>query len=317
MNKENPSYQTPVFEKLPSRLERLYSVIPEHEKILEAVKRGREEFENDVAKLGFENSHMSMVHSYEDVETQAFIIGIPADLNSDEIAIKAYHTYTSHFVDDFFDRPDLEPSAETLEKNCKNNIKDCLDAIGALGLLSHRMAGKAIHPEGVYKGLHRMIYGSLIQKTPIGEKQNQYLRDFKDLGLQSVDERVAKDIRMIDDVAYWETNKVVQEFMFSSDPDFDMTRAELWNLIYAPALYYHDIDQEEKKGEINFSKPPSVEDMMSMIEIARRHILDYPDPRLSQRLQQLQFLVSAFQKNLPSSIIDKYNELITYIKDRP
>lgn len=252
--KEQPEQfsKKPTFQDLPSKLEKLYSLIPEHEKILEAIRKGREEFEADVAKLGYKSFHMSKVHSYEDVEVQAFMVGIPADLNTDEIVIKVYHTYATHFIDDFLDRPDLEPSGETLERYCRNNIRDCLDAIGTLGLFANRMAEKALHPEGVYKGLHRMIYGSLVQKTPVGEKQNQYLREFKELGLQGVDKEVAQDIQTISDVTYWQTTKTLQEFMFSSDADFDMTQAELWNLIYSPALYYHDIDQEEAEGEINF-----------------------------------------------------------------
>jgi hypothetical protein len=311
----NQFHQSFTFEDLSSKLERLYSIIPEHEKILEAVRKGREEFEADVAKLGYKSPHISRVHSYEDVEVQAFIIGIPADLNPDEIIVKAYHTYGAHFVDDFLDRPDLEPSGETLERNCRNNIGDCLEAIGNIGLFSTHMAEKALHPEGVYKGLHRMIYGSLIQKTPIGEKQDQYLREFKELGLQDVDDEVVQDIQTISNITYWQTTKTLQEFMFSSDVDFNMTRAELWNLIYAPALYYHDIDQETVKGEINFSENPTIKDMLLMIDIAKKHLTNYPDPRFDQRLAQLQFLVSAFQKNLPAPILDKYKELIFYINN--
>ena len=311
-NQEEQFHRSLASEDLPPKLEKLYSIIPEHEKILTAVRKGREKFEADIAKFGFENPHMSKVHSYEDVEVQAFILGIPADLNLNEIAVKAYHTYGAHFVDDFFDRPNLGPSTETLERNCKD-IEDCLKAVGTLGLFANRMAEKALHPEGAYKGLHRMIYGSLIQKTPVGEKQNQHLREFKELGLQGVDEEVAQDIRTIPDITYWETTKTVQEFLFASDPDFNMTRTELWNLIYAPALYYHDIKEEEVQGEINFSEPPQIEDMLRMIDIGKKHLANYPDPRFSQRSQQLQFLVSVFQKNLPTPIIDKYKELISYI----
>jgi len=298
---------------LTSKLQRLYFTVPNHEIILSAVKVGRAMFERDIKHLGFGSPHMSKVHSYEDVEVQAFVLGIPADLNTEEIAIKSYLTYGLHFADDIFDAPDLEPSVDVLEKNCRN-IRTCLMSVGRIGKFAQGMIDKTIHKKGAYKGLHLMIYGSLVQKTQVGEKQNRLLKEFKEIGLKGVAIEVGKDIEKIRDIAYWTTTKTVLEILMASDPVFDMTRPQLWNIIYAPALYYHDIDEEKIQHEINFTEPPTIEEMINMINIAQKHIRNYPDTRLSQRVLQLRFLFTAFQNKLPQQISHKYEELIKYLE---
>lgn len=297
-----------------NKLERLYFNIPNYIIILEGVRRGREEFENDVKKLGFKSPRTSQTHSYRDVEVQAFALGIPADWSISEIAVKSYHTYGAHFVDDLIERPDIGLSEEFLEKNCMN-FDTCLNAVGRLGVLMNAMIKKAVHPDAARKGLHRMIYGSLIQKTPIGEKQIRHLREFKELGLFGVAPAVAKDIRKIKDIPYWMTTKTVLELDMSSDPHFDMTRTELWNLIYAPAIYYHDIAEEEIGKEINFAENPSINDMVQMINISTNHISNHIDERFNQRILQLKFVLAVFQKNLPQHLQKSYKNLITILEE--
>lgn len=313
MNKESlEKIQIASQEDMPSKLERLYSTVPNYEKIVIGVEHGRRDFEEDIKKFGLERPHISLVHSYEDVEAQAFILGIPADLNENEIAIKSYHTYMGHFVDDILDNPAMEPSVETMENECKD-IKSCLDAKGIPGDLIRKMAQKTTNPDAVYKGMHRVIYGALIQQTK-GEKQKQHLRELKKIGTLGVAHEVAQDIMSIRDVPYWTTVKTAQEIWFASDREFDMTRAELWNLVYAPALYYHDIAEEELHDEFNIPEKPSIEDMKQMIDIAKKHLLNYQDSRLSQRIKQLKFLITAFRKNLPQELVNKYEELVVFLE---
>lgn len=299
--------------QIPSALNQLYSTVPNHEEILAGVRVGRQRFEEDVKRLGFDNPHMSQVHSYEDVEAQAFTVAITGGLSPEEVAIKAYHVYGAHFFDDFSDRPDLNFPDEKINET-RMDIHASLKGLGRLGEFAEEMAQMAQHPEGVYKGLHRIMLGSLAQKATSEEQRAALLREFKIVGLQGINPALARDIEGLPDNVYWMTTKSDMELVNSSDPSFSMDIGEVWNLIYAPALYYHDINKELDAQESIGTAQPTIEEMTLMIDTAEKHIASFPDDRLPGRITQLRFLLSSSSRVLPERIIVRYQQLLEQLE---
>ena len=73
------------------------------------------------------------------------------------------------------------------------------------------------------------------------------------------------------------TNKTAQDFWFAVEPKYEPTLAELWGILYAPAIYFHDDKEERKKGELNLfeKQEPTIEEMVAMIKIAAQHVNYY------------------------------------------
>jgi len=299
--------------KLAPKLETLYDEVPNWENILHFVREGENNFISDLKmldlnKLGIETSD---VHVYSDIEVQAFIVGITSKDNPREIIVKSYLVYGAHWIDDFFDNPKIGVSFENIFKN-RNDINEALTGMGSIGQVGLLLAEKVPHPEGVLKGLQRMIYGGLVQRSSSREQRELLKKEYQDLGIQSVDSRVGKEIASIQAETYWMTNKTVLEMINASETNFNFTVAELWNLIYAPALYYHDITEEEQNKETSFERDekPRDEEMIKMIKIGAKYLAQFPDDKFDLRIHQLKFLLSVFKKNLPVAIISEYESII-------
>jgi len=300
-------------EEIQSKLIGLYSTVPNYVKILEGVERGETEYLKKLEEfdlLSRHSKHISKVHTYDDVRVQAFILSIPTDGDLDEMTVKSLLTFGTHFIDDFLDRPDLEPGLENLVKN-RHNIEKLLGSMGNVGRFSHFLARRARHPEGVYRGLQLMAYAALSHLAETKQEQELYLEENKQFGLQEIPESLKRHLNNMRPLLYWLTKKTAQEIWIACEPRYDSAIAELWNLIYSPALYFHDADEEKKKGELNFliNKHPTIEEMVSMINIATNQIRNFDDVRAQQRLQQLSFLRKAFQRILPTEISQAYDRL--------
>lgn len=300
-------------QEIAPKLEALYSQLPEWKNILAAVKDGENKFIANIQKMGLDKFgiNTSKVHNYSDIEPQAFIVGIPSKESPQEISTKSYFVYGAHWIDDFFDNPDFGAPFDQLLED-RHDIKKALINMGRVGQVGFLLAEKALHPEGAYNGLGRMLYGGLVQRSDSAKQRALLLREYQDLGVRLVDDSVAKEIRKIQPEAYWMTNKTVMEFMNAAEPVLDFTVAELWNLIYAPALYYHDIMEEKQRGESSFDKDeqPRDEEMAKMIKIGAKYLSQFPDKRLNLRMEQLRFLLSAFRKTLPDVIVSEYKLII-------
>lgn len=277
------------------------------------VKEGENDFIADIKMRGLDKLGVdtSGVHAYSDIEVQAFILGIPSKDNLQEIAVRSYLTYGTHWIDDFFDNPKLGVQFDTMFKD-RHDIKKVLADMGTVGQVGFLLTEKVPNQEGAYKGLGRMLYGGLVQRSYSREQRTLLIREYQDLGIRFVDNRVAKEIKSIQPEAYLMTNKTVLEFINAAEPNLDFTVQELWNLIYAPALYFHDIAEEERSGESSFEgdEKPKDEEMVKMTRVGAKHLSQFPDDRLNLRIQQLQFLLSAFRKNLPDAVIFEYQTII-------
>src|SRR5208283_5912869 len=115
--------------------------------------------------------------------------------------------------------------------------------------------------------------------------------------------------RTVQPEAYWASNKSVLEISNAAERDLDFTASELWNLVYAAALYYQDADQESALGELNFEEHemPRLSEMVRMIRIGGKHLARIYPPS-SPQMRQLEFVAQSFQ-NLPGEVVEAYRAL--------
>ena len=270
-----------VDELIPSKLTQMYDNVLDSNTVLACVRMGKILFLEELAKHGIDSrfGNLSAVHSYDDVEVQAFILAMPSRERPQEMVTKAFMNYALHFIDDCFDRPDLEPSYETMVEH-RQNIPRLLDSMGNVGRFGHTMAKKTRHPMGFYRGLSRLVYGALVQLASDAESQDKYLKEYKELFSRGHPQELVRDIKSLRDIVYWLTNKTAQDFWFAVENTYDPTLAELYGILFAPAIYFHDDKEEREKGELNFfgKQEPTIDEMVNMIKIAGKHIEIYNSP---------------------------------------
>ena len=116
-------------------------------------------------------------------------------------------------------------------------------------------------------------------------------------------------IRELQPEAYWTTNKSVLEISNAAERELDFTTAELWNLVYAPALYYQDAEEERARGELSFEEEdePRLSEMVKMIRLGAGHLARTYPPG-SPQMRQLEFVARSFG-NLPVEVVNEYRSL--------
>jgi len=79
-------------------------------------------------------------------------------------------------------------------------------------------------------------------------------------------------IRTVQLEAYWTSNKSGLEISNAAERELDFNTAELWNLVYAPALYYQDAEEERARGELSFEddEAPRLPEMVKMITLGNQ-----------------------------------------------
>jgi hypothetical protein len=293
-----------------SHLKSLYRTIPRWQEIIAAVKAGEAEFQHMLAKadlLEFGTS-TSAVHPDEDIEVHAFILGIVSEDRWDEIQTKSFLTYASHWIDDFFDSPGRVANPVQLLRD-RHDIRQALANMGPGGAVGFAMGNRVPHPEAIYKTLHRMLYGGLVQRSHDYAERQKLVREYRDVATRFVDAHLFERIRELQPEAYWTTNKSVLEISNAAERELDFTTAELWNLVYAPALYYQDADEERARGELSFEdeEEPKLPEMVKMIRLGAEHLARTYPPG-SPQMRQLEFLARSFG-NLPVEVVSEYRSL--------
>jgi len=298
-------------EDVQSRLERLYQTIPRSRDIVAAVRAGETEFQDFLARTGLLElgASTSSVHPDHDIELHAFVLGIASEDRWDEIQTKSFLTYASHWIDDFFDSPDRVADPDQLLRD-RHDIRRALANMGPVGAVGFGMAGRVPHPEAIYKTLHRMLYGGLVQRSHDYAERRQLIREYSNVATRFVDPHMVERIRKVQPEAYWTTNKSVLEISNAAERELDFNTAELWNLVYAPALYYQDAEEERARGELSFEddEAPRLPEMVGMIRLGARYLARLYAPS-SPQMCQLDFVARSFA-NLPAEVVREYRSLL-------
>ena len=298
-------------EEVRSPIERLYQTIPRSRDIVAAVRAGEAEFQDFLAKAGLleRGTSTSSVHPDDDIALHAFVLGIVSEDRWDEIQTKSFLTYASHWIDDFFDSPDKVEDPDQLLRD-RRDIRRALANMGPVGAVGFAMAGRVPHPEAIYKTLHRMLYGGLVQRSHNHAERQQLVREYLDVATRFVDPRMVEAIRKLQPEAYWTTNKSVLEISNAAERELDFNTAELWNLVYAPALYYQDAEEERARGELSFEEhdEPRLPEMVRMIRLGARDLARVYAPG-SLQMSQLDFVARSFA-NLPAEVVREYRSLL-------
>ncbi len=298
-------------EEVRSPIERLYQTIPRSRDIVAAVRAGEAEFQDFLAKAGLleRGASTSSVHPDDDIALHAFVLGIVSEDRWDEIQTKSFLTYASHWIDDFFDSPDKVEDPDQLLRD-RRDIRRALANMGPVGAVGFAMAGRVPHPEAIYKTLHRMLYGGLVQRSHDHAERQQLVREYLDVATRFVDPRMVEAIRKLQPEAYWTTNKSVLEISNAAERELDFNTAELWNLVYAPALYYQDAEEERARGELSFEEDdePRLPEMVRMIRLGARDLARVYAPG-SPQMCQLDFVARSFA-NLPAEVVREYRSLL-------
>jgi hypothetical protein len=298
-------------EEVRSPIERLYQTIPRSRDIVAAVRAGEAEFQDFLAKAGLleRGASTSAVHPDDDIALHAFVLGIVSEDRWDEIQTKSFLTYASHWIDDFFDSPDKVEDPDQLLRD-RRDIRRALANMGPVGAVGFAMAGRVPHPEAIYKTLHRMLYGGLVQRSHDHAERQQLVREYLDVATRFVDPRMVEAIRKLQPEAYWTTNKSVLEISNAAERELDFNTAELWNLVYAPALYYQDAEEERARGELSFEEDdePRLPEMVRMIRLGAKDLARVYAPG-SPQMCQLDFVARSFA-NLPAEVVREYRSLL-------
>jgi hypothetical protein len=99
------------------------------------------------------------------------------------------------------------------------------------------------------------------------------------------------------------------EISNAGERELDFTASELWNLVYAPALYYQDANEERARGELNFEdeEEPKLSEMVNMIRLGAEYLARIYPPG-SPQMRQLEFVARSFG-NLPVEVVNEYRSL--------
>jgi hypothetical protein len=294
-----------------TRREALYRTVPRWQELLAAVRAGEAEFVDMLDDTGLLRKYgkvTSSVHDYGDIEGHAFILGIVSGDRWDEVQTKSYLTYASHWIDDFIDCPERVIEPDELMDN-RHDICDALARMGAVGQVGFAMINRVPHPEAIRKTLHRMLYGGLVQRSTDYAERYALVREYFEVATRYVDPVIVREIRTLQPEAYWASNKSVLEISNAAEKDLDFTASELWNLVYAAALYYQDAGEERARGELNFEEHemPRLAEMVRMIRIGGGYLSRIYPPG-SPQMRQLKFVARSFQ-NLPDPVVGEYRSL--------
>lgn len=212
--------------------------------------------------------HLSHVHSYRDVETQAFIMAHHGQTDK-EIELRSMWVYLAHWFDDIFDNYYPVKIAFAIESEEFKSSSDITALFAGLNPVIRTLWDSALEDtkkSGCCKkenllvlGIQRLAFGGPIFSNLCIKKEEKFLEDHRILVIENIDNThgVKSFIEEYKSLygqkainrylAY--TTKVVVEIWdsFAEDSDFELSM--LMNFFYAPGLYHHDFEMEHKYGE--------------------------------------------------------------------
>lgn len=260
--------------------------------------------------------HQSLVHTYRDVETQAFIMAYTGR-EEEEITLRAMWVYLSHWFDDVFDGPAASVMANWRYDQefdiaaALRGLDPTLEAVWRAAIdRTTRLKGWESRKWFLETGFRRLMLGGPMFAASCADQHNRLRATHKELIL-----RLMKDtgtlralIENTDEHFLAYTAKVVVEIWdsFAEDADYDASVA--MNMFYAPGLLYHDSDAETGRMEM------SREENLVTDKVVRDHIgkvfqclKDMPQAKRRVALRPVPMFMGSFGRILEArGLLDEY-----------
>ena len=301
----------------PVRLPRLtpcYHCIPTDRlsTVAHAVLSGEMRYRELLRLHGGLASHLSHVHSYRDVETQAFIMAHHADDPSTdsahEMMLRSMWVYLAHWFDDVFDyyRPGQLASMQLNDDFLVGMTVEQLDP------RFKELWESAVHQtrqlptwncDLLELGMRRLMLGGPMFSPKCREQNAAFQAAHKTFVLSKIpdDTRNARVRALVENapdrhLAY--TSKVVVEIWdsFTSNATFPMSL--LMGFFYAPGLLMHDYKAESDQGEISESTEDSPQPYLSTLEEAVKIITSLDEEEIQWMLKPVPMFICSFEKVL-------------------
>lgn len=258
--------------------------------------------------------NLSRVHSYRDVETQAFIMAHHVDdPNADhtfEMSLRSMWVYLTHWFDDVFDyfRPEHLASMQ---------LQGDFLIFDTLEKLDPRFAGlweTAIRETSCIEtwnrdllelGMRRLILGGPMLSPRCQEQNAEFQSVHRMFVLEKLDGTesygVQQLVQNIPDRHLAYTSKVVVEIWDSFSPPATFAMSLLMGLFYAPGLLKHDYRAESDLGEISESKEDSAIAYQPTLDAVADIITSLPKHEIRWIMKPVEMFVCSFRKVLIES----------------
>jgi len=296
-----------------------------------AVARGMRDWLSWLDAQGLPPEDISLVHKEENAVSQAVILSLPywngeaSGVERERITRKiTFLTYGSHWIDDHFDpQGKLLLDERIFQHTDERQPLEHLRADDRLRELLSRM--KKLVPNDrqyqIERAIGRIIYGGLIQNAETRGRLTDLLHNYVEyiFDRQPISDSLKQEYMTLVGtdrrISIWVTTKVVIELLDCCGSNFSPDKAEFYNLLYGPILYYQDCKEEIEKegfgsafGDSPEQELPRVGDMIQLITDC--HALLKPvfgDGRLpAPRRKQLNCLLKTYGKQLAAEVRNAY-----------
>lgn len=316
----------------------------QHARIRHRTQDGLQNFDDLFRKFGKHDRIYSRVHSETQLRVQSYILAMPSCENEDcaeEIEKKAFMVAVSHWLDDLVDGrnelfvwkqlqngtplSDKKEEAERLFRQIYRPLIVKYTDRKFYDRLYDKICEACPLPYNlkyILLGLNRVAYGSVIfspklapvQRRCVLDDHNVFLKDWNVEGVgkdfENEVENILDHIAVGDDagpILLGLTTKTVQEVTFSSEScALNVGLSILFSILYAPLIYYHNIIQELKNGEMIPLQAFDTDSDLWIPWLKRtRKAIDtfgYSDERKQIRIKQIEMAYRCFEPMLPEFI---------------
>jgi len=208
--------------------------------------------------------HNSRVHTYRDIEVQAFIMAHHA-ARSNERQVRSMWVYLTHWLDDFFDTWHAVRLADMAIYDESLAIEDILGQLdhplhrlweAAVNETRSRLGSDTWNERLLQIGVRRLMASGPLFSARCEGKHKELRAQHKEFVLKSMEKEsgAKRVIAELDPIWLAYTTKVVVEIWDSFAPEGRFETSMLMNCFYAPGLLFHDARAEgEEGGEVPVS----------------------------------------------------------------
>jgi hypothetical protein len=304
----------------------------EYRKVIKGVQEGRGRFDAAMSRIIYWaktnlnktiSSDASLVHDDGEVMFQSVVLSYPVKNNLEYIINTSFVAHIEHRFDDEVDRPDMQryENLVAIEKAVfEGNLRPVAQLMGPTSQLVDSvvaLGNDSARQRALRMSMWRIVCGALIQRAPDKARFMKYLKLYQEKGVDGLDEHLKRDLLRISPQVYWMTTKTALEAIYALDYDYayDANVAALWNLSFAPLLYFQDIRDESKAEGQSLLLPThkTTERIKKGLRVFKTHVTRFPDSRVDERIKQLKLLVDIYRDRLPPELKNHYTGVLDYL----